>query len=140
MSDYFCVAAPGPWGAAACTLLAWLGWLKPPILVGVLLALTIVPSLVRRRRFRVRIRPRAARWWAGVGIGLLLAIGLVVLSSGVDLSGRRLPFSSTVWYYANLARAVAETGGFPATSVDSKRRLALRGTKPWNRSPVRGSG
>ena len=104
--------------AAACILLAWLGWLKPPILIGVLLALTIVPSLVRRRRFRVRIRPRAARWWAGAGIGLLLAIGLVVLSSGIDLSGRRLPFSSTVWYYANLARAVAETGGFPATSVE----------------------
>lgn len=105
--------------SAACSLLAWLDLLRPPIVVGVLLVMTGLPLLLQRRgRVRLPSRPRARRWRVGAGLGLALTVGLVVLATGVDLGGRRLPFTSTVWYYANLARAVAETGGFPATLVE----------------------
>ena len=46
--------------------------------------------------------------------GPVLAAVLVVIPSRLAVGDSLLPFTSTVWYYANLARVVAVSGGFPA--------------------------
>jgi len=58
---------------------------------------------------------RAVRWWSGAVAGAVLATALVVLPSRLAVGSALLPFTSTVWYYTNLARVAAASGGFPAT-------------------------
>ncbi len=110
--------------ALACTFLAALGLLTPLAVVVVLGALTAVPFLLpSRRRAIARTFPASARrsgrrriLVAGVALaGLAVVVGLVVLPSRGAVGDSLLPFSSTVWYYANLARETALHGGFPAT-------------------------
>ncbi len=107
----------------ACTLLGRFGLVSPALVAGVLLALTAAPFLLSARRrsiagvLRRMRRPARGRRVAGI----LLAIGatavtvlIVLLPSRQAVGDALLPFSSTVWYYANLARETALHGGFPA--------------------------
>ncbi len=109
--------------AVACTVLASLDALTPLAIVAVLAALTGLPFLLPGRR------ESAARWLRGAGsrrrgrhaaalvlavAGAGVALALVVLPSRAAVGDALLPFSSTVWYYANLARETALQGGFPA--------------------------
>ena len=106
-----------------CTLLAWLGGFTPIAIVVVFVGLTVAPFLARSRRRaavgavrRLRTGARGRRV-----VATLLAVAavavvliLVVLPSRQAVGAALLPFSSTVWYYANLARETALQGGFPA--------------------------
>jgi hypothetical protein len=102
--------------APACMVLAWIGWLRPPVVVLVVATLTLIPLLLRRRRLLLR-RPtaRAGRWWIGAMFGAVAVAILAILPSRAIVGSALLPFTSTVWYYANLAVATAAAGGFPAT-------------------------
>jgi hypothetical protein len=102
----------------ACICLAKFGLLSAPVLVIVLVAMTVVPIVLRQPSFRLGLTSRSARYWAGAAAATVLAIFLILVPAHVDLSGNRLPSSSTVWYYANLARLVADAGGFPATIIE----------------------
>jgi hypothetical protein len=108
--------------AVTCTVLASLGALTPVAIVAALLALTGLPFLLPGRR------RDAARWLHGVVsrrrgrravtlalgvVGVGVALALVILPSRAAVGDAFLPFSSTVWYYANLARETALGGGFP---------------------------
>ncbi len=98
-----------------CTVLAVLGLLRPALVVALLVGVTILP-LVRRPRRRPRLPSRRARfWWIGAILAAIVALVLVVLPSREQVGPSLLPFSSTVWYYTNLAQEVGATGGFPAT-------------------------
>jgi hypothetical protein len=109
--------------APACTLLAALGALEPLAVVVVLAVLAGAPFLLPQRRreamrpLRAALRASGSRRRAtviGIGvIGIAAAIVLVVLPSRAAVGASLLPFSSTVWYYANLARETALQGGFP---------------------------
>ncbi len=109
--------------APACTLLAALDVLSPPAVIAALAALTIAPFLLPGRRraaaraFRAAVRGARGRRRATVlGItaaAALVAVVLVVAPSRAAVGDALLPFSSTVWYYANLARETALAGGFP---------------------------
>ncbi len=107
----------------ACTLLAWLDILTPVVVLVVLAVLTAAPFVLRSRRTalgRTRRRPRTGARRRRVVATLLavaavtVALVLVVLPSRQAVGEALLPFSSTVWYYANLARETALHGGFPA--------------------------
>jgi hypothetical protein len=100
-----------------CTVLAWLGVLAPATTIALLLTVTALALAVRRRSIRGFRRPsrRAIRWWLGAGAGAVLAAGLALIPSRLAVGDSLLPYTSTVWYYANLARVVAVGGGFPAS-------------------------
>ena len=107
-----------------CTVLARLGILRAPIVVGAVAGVVIVGWAWRRRQSprhaaapvsRWRPTRRALRWWIGAALGGCLAAGLVILPSRDTVGSTLLPFTSTVWYYANLAQVVATRGGFPAS-------------------------
>lgn len=107
----------------ACTLLAWLDILTPVAILVVLTVLTAAPFVLRSRRRalgRTLRRPRTGARRRRVVATLLaaaavtVALVLVVLPSRQAVGEALLPFSSTVWYYANLARETALHGGFPA--------------------------
>jgi len=109
--------------APACTLLAALGALTPVSVVVVVVALTALPFLLPARRRaaarslrRARSRPRGRRAaaFALALAGTAVALALIVLPSRAAVGEELLPFSSTVWYYANLARETALHGAFPA--------------------------
>jgi hypothetical protein len=108
--------------AGTCTLLAALGILTAPITLASLLVLSALPFLLpsRRRSFRVtlrRLRTPRRRYRSTLviaGAGAVVVIVLLVLPSRAAVGDDLLPFSSTVWYYANLAKATALDGGFPA--------------------------
>ena len=100
--------------ATTCMLLARFGLLRPTIVVLVLLGLSILPLHSRIPRLPRLPRARARRWWLGAIAAIALVAILVVLPSRLTVGPGLLPFTSTVWYYANLARVVATTGGFPA--------------------------
>jgi hypothetical protein len=113
--------------SAGCTVLAWLDLLLAPIVLALLVGLSVVPLLpaalrvlragdLRTGRRLPRGRwaaTRAVRWWLGgaaaAGLAGVLVIGPTRAEVGPDL----LPFTSTVWYYAQLAAATAAGGGFP---------------------------
>jgi len=109
--------------APACTLLAATGALSPLAVIAVLAALSVAPFLLPgRRRGAARALRAAARGARGhrrqtvLGItaaAALVAVVLVVAPSRAAVGDALLPFSSTVWYYANLARETALAGGFP---------------------------
>lgn len=99
---------------AACTVLAKLGLLRPTVIVAVILGLTLLPLHSQFPRLPRRSRRRVRRWWLGAAVGCLLVGALVVLPSVLRVGSTMLPYTSTVWYYANLARVVATTGGIPA--------------------------
>ena len=103
--------------ALACTGLAVLGLLRPAFVVAALALLVALPIAVRWRlpSRRARWTPSRRRWALGAGIGALLAIVAVLARSRLDVGPSLLPFTSTVWYYANLAARVAAAGGIPAT-------------------------
>jgi hypothetical protein len=109
--------------ALACTGLAVFGLLRPASVVVVLVLLVVVPIAVRWQSLRGRLRSRHAanwtssrrRWALGAGIGSIVAIVAVLVRSRLEVGPSLLPFTSTVWYYANLAARVAATGGIPAT-------------------------
>ena len=105
-----------------CTLLAWLGVLTAIATVVVLAALTAVPFVLRSRRRavvgtlrRIRNGARGRRVVATLlaVAAVAVALVLVMLPSRQAVGEALLPFSSTVWYYANLARETALHGGFP---------------------------
>lgn len=109
--------------AVACTILARFDALTPPLLLVTLVALTAAPlALPARRRAAARFLRTARPIWRGrrarVLAVALAAVGiaaiLVLLPSRAAVGDAFLPFSSTVWYYANLARETAVQGGFPA--------------------------
>lgn len=100
-----------------CTVLARLGILTPAVVAIAIVGLSGLAIFVRRRSLRRPPRPtrRALRWWCGAVAAVVLVAALVVIPSRLQVGESLLPFTSTVWYYANLARVVAATGGFPAT-------------------------
>lgn len=103
--------------SVACTLLARFGILSAGTTLA-LAALWCVVLMVRLRRSGWRPRRptrRGTRWLGGAFAGSLLALVVVVVPSRLAVGDALLPYTSTVWYYANLARAVATTGGFPAS-------------------------
>jgi hypothetical protein len=108
----------------ACTLLARVGMLTPVPTAMVLGGLAIAPLLLPdrragiRRSWRASLARRSRRWWVGAGAGVVVAIVFVVAPSRAAVGDSLLPFSSTVWYYANLARATAVLGGFPAVLAE----------------------
>lgn len=109
--------------STACIGLAYAGMLRPPITVATLVVLTLAPLGIRSVRQGVRRelaplrRPtaRQRRWWLAATAGAGVIAALVVIPSRLRVGETLLPFTSTVWYYVNLARVVAERGGFPAT-------------------------
>ena len=100
-----------------CTLLAGLGILSPLtslVTVGVVVLLGLVGA--RRSGWRLRSPThRRWQWLGGAGAGAVLALVLVVLPSRMAVGDALLPYTSTVWYYANLARSVALEGGLPVS-------------------------
>ena len=109
--------------APACTLLAALGALSPLPVIATLAALVAAPYMLPGRR-RATARSlgaasrgvRSRRRATALGImaaSAVVAVVLVVLPSRAAVGDALLPFSSTVWYYANLARETAVAGGFP---------------------------
>jgi hypothetical protein len=98
----------------ACTALAWAGVLRPTVLIAVLIGLTILPLHRRVPQLPRPPRERARRWWAGAAVASLLVVVLVIVPSRADVGPDLLPYTSTVWYYANLARVVAAGGGLPS--------------------------
>ena len=103
--------------AIAMTALAILGMLRPVVVVATLAILTLAPLAVpsvRRDVARLRLPGRRRVGWALAIAGLGLAATFIVLPSHAELDAAPLPASTTVWYYAHLADAVADTGGFPA--------------------------
>jgi hypothetical protein len=100
-----------------CTILARLGILSPIAVVAAIVGTAAVAAGVGRRSSRGLRWPsrRALRWWLGAAAGVVLAIALVVIPSRLAVGSALLPFTSTVWYYANLAHVTAAAGGFPAT-------------------------
>ncbi len=103
--------------AAACTGLAVLGLLRPAFVVAALALLVALPIAVRWRlpSRRLRWTPSRRRWALGTGVVVALAVVAVLVRSRLEVGSSLLPFTSTVWYYANLAARVAAAGGIPAT-------------------------
>ena len=102
-----------------CTILARVGALTAPAVLGSLVLLTFIGVILRRPRpsvfgRRARLSRRARGWWAGALAGTVLALALIVVPSHLDVRPDLLPVSSTTWYYFNLAQATAELGAFPA--------------------------
>ena len=98
-----------------CTMLAALGLLSTAsvlLLVGASCAIGAIHAARTGRRPRRPTR-RKLRWLAGAAAGIAVAAALVLVPSRVAVGDALMPYTSTVWYYANLARAVAVTGGFP---------------------------
>jgi hypothetical protein len=58
---------------------------------------------------------RRRQWAIGAGLGAVVAVVAVLVRSRLEVGPSLLPFTSTVWYYANLAARVAAAGGIPAT-------------------------
>lgn len=109
--------------AVACTILARLDAFTAPLVVLTLVTLTAAPLLVPGRRRQAvrsiravpaRLRARRGRELGVVAAGVAVALVLIVLPSRAAVGDAFLPFSSTVWYYTNLARETALQGGFPA--------------------------
>lgn len=103
--------------AIAMTALAIVGQLHPGAVIATLAVVTVLPvatSPVRRELARLRQVPRRPIGWAVAVAGLGLAAAFLVQPSHAELDNAPLPASTTVWYYAHLAQAVGETGGFPA--------------------------
>ena len=96
-----------------CTLLARFGVLTVPALLASLVGLTLLGLAVHRPRF-VRPTSRALRWWFAAVGGVLLAGALIVVPSAAAAWPDLLPKSSTTWYYANLAQAMAQLGAIPS--------------------------
>lgn len=100
--------------SAACTVLALIGLLRPPVVVAVLAAVTLAPLAIRRPRLHGPTR-RARRWWLGAGLASLVFLGLIVAPSAAEVGPSLLPYTSTVWYYGGLSDHVAALGAVPAT-------------------------
>ncbi|HEU0242528.1 MAG TPA: hypothetical protein VFQ75_01400 [Candidatus Limnocylindrales bacterium] len=108
--------------SVTCTVLAGLGLLRPSPLLLALVAVTAVPFLLPSRRRSLVATARkvgSARWRRKPAVLIVLtatvvALVLVAIPSRQAVGDALLPFSSTVWYYANLARETAIHGGFPA--------------------------
>jgi hypothetical protein len=107
--------------AVACTVLAGLDLLTPPAVAVTLLLLVFLPFAVPSRRQslgttirRLRLRSRRRRTAIVVLLaGAVVLVVLIVLPSRDAVGSDMLPFSSTVWYYANLAKQTALQYGFP---------------------------
>jgi len=105
----------------ACSLLALAGLLRPPIVAATLALVAALPlafpsvraELLRGIRRLRRRSASARRWWWGAAAGIALALALVVVPSRLRVGETLFPFTSTVWYYAGLARSVVEQGGIP---------------------------
>ncbi|HTC86093.1 MAG TPA: glycosyltransferase family 39 protein [Candidatus Acidoferrum sp.] len=111
--------------AITCTVLAWLGILQPLVVVVALAALIAVPVIVRWRsrasrpnhigRSHLASRTRARRTSLLAGVAGAIAVAGVLINSRLEVGASLLPFTSTVWYYTNLAVHVASSGGIPAS-------------------------
>jgi hypothetical protein len=98
---------------AVCTVAARLGLLRPTVVILAIIGLAILPLHSHVPHLPRRPRARARKWWLGAGAAALLVGALIVVPSITRVGPELLPFTSTVWYYANLARAVAVSGGIP---------------------------
>ncbi len=108
--------------AGACTILAVAGLFHPALVVAVLVVLVTLPIAVRWRSIRWpsirpgwRPTPGGRRWAVGAGFGAAVVLGAVLIRSRLEVGPSLLPFTSTVWYYANLAARVAAAGGLPSS-------------------------
>lgn len=102
--------------AIAMTALAMFGMLRPVAVFATIAIVSLAPLAVpsvRRGVGRLRLPGRRPAGWALAIAGLGLAVLFIVLPSHAELDAAPLPASTTVWYYAHLAQAVADTGGFP---------------------------
>jgi hypothetical protein len=96
------------------------------LLTGAAFALSLVASSViglvldRPRNGRRLGLPgrRERRWWAGAIAGSVIAAALVVLPSQASVGPDLLPVTSTSWYYANLAQAMAALNRIPIGTAD----------------------
>ena len=117
---------PGPvylWSGSTCTLLAWLGVLHrdrhgrssswPSPRSRSCFGRGAAPSCGTCSQVRNGARRATRRRHAPGRGGRAVAFVLVLLPSRQAVGEALLPFSSTVWYYANLARETALHGGFP---------------------------
>lgn len=104
--------------AVACTILAVAGLFHPALVVAALVVLVALPLAVRWQSVRwPSIQPvrrffsRRRRWVVGGAV----VLGVVLVRSRLEVGPSLLPFTSTVWYYTNLAARVAAAGGLPAS-------------------------
>jgi hypothetical protein len=96
-----------------CTLLARLGVLTIPAILTSLIGLTVLGLALHRPRL-VRPSTRRRRWWIAAAAGVVVAGALIVVPSAAGAWPALLPKTSTTWYYANLAEAMAQLGAIPA--------------------------
>ena len=106
--------------AVTCTVLTVAGVLQPALVVATLGVLIAVPVAIRWRgrpwsMRSGRLPARSRRWLVGSGLGGVVAFGGILLQSRLEVGASLLPFSSTVWYYANLAGQVAAAGRLPVS-------------------------
>ncbi|MBA3779601.1 MAG: hypothetical protein H0X16_09960 [Chloroflexi bacterium] len=117
-------------GAVASSLLTVIGLLRPQVLIGVLgaaslvgfgllAALVVRSSLAAARRGDQRSPPARlpVRKWLPA---LVLALAFIVLLVPQFLIAlpEGLPRDTTSWYYWNLSRLTAETGGLPSSVME----------------------
>ncbi|HKG57096.1 MAG TPA: hypothetical protein VKA85_07605 [Candidatus Limnocylindrales bacterium] len=98
---------------AVCTIAARLGLLRPTVVILAIIGLAILPLHSQLPRLPRRPRRRARRWWLAAAAAAFVVVGLVVVPSAIRLGPGLLASTPAVWYYANLARGVAASGGIP---------------------------
>jgi hypothetical protein len=102
-----------------CTILATLGLLSGATVVALTLGLTIVGFMARRARPRIpTFTGRRRTWLVAAGIGVGVALVVILVPSHLGVRPELLPRSSTSWYYLHLAQATADGGAFPATVAE----------------------
>ncbi len=125
-----------------CTVLAWLGILRP--------ASTIAPAPGRQRSrparsgdasirdFRRAVADAAIRWWLGAGCGGRPRRGRwSSIPSRLAVGESLLPFTSTVWYYANLAAGRRRRRPLPGGPPGVGHRAAVPDRLPAGHRPHR---
>ncbi len=96
--------------------LSSVGLLTGTAFVLALVAISAIGLGLRWTRNRPRLRlpgRRKRRWWAGAMAGSVIAVALVVRPSQAWVGPDLLPVTSTSWYYANLAQAMATLSRIP---------------------------
>lgn len=105
--------------AVGCTVLAVTGLLQPIVVVAMLVLATALPVGLRwppDGRGRWRGWPtRRRRWLAGAALGTAFVCIATIVRSRLEVGPSLLPFTSTVWYYVNLATRLAAAGRIPGT-------------------------
>ena len=107
--------------AAVCTGIAGIGQLRPvPLVIGLALA-SVLPLASARIRGSIvahrlgRPSRRIVSSWLRFAVGTVFVGLVVILPSRAAIGDDLLPQTSTPWYYAAVARDIANAGGIPAT-------------------------